>query len=306
VGLLTLFISLQVCVPVFAEMRLEDIESYFSLITENGEEVKRCVTSKYMTTDSLEDGWHQENGIWYYIYNGQPESGYLRLNNQYYLLGMDGRWLEDGTEEKAYWDNLLSVMHEAHSSGDESWSLDVSDLSEIEQSYLLNLYVNRYIKVATNISNSGFKVVNNVLTLNKDSLYYEDRVNSYIDSYSDVVNERTDRAKLRYFYDKMIEDFDYDYTYNPKSFLGLNEAIDNNYKITCEAYANIYKNLCDYYGLDCIKVIGTSDGEGHAWNIVTVDGKKYGVDVTFGDTDDCGNNWFMLRMSEFNATHVPD
>ena len=56
---------------------------------------------------------------------------------------------------------------------------------------------------------------------------------------------------------------------------------------TCNGYSHIYTELCTRQGIDCCQVAGKYDsmngnnygGGGHAWNIITIDGKNFPVDI---------------------------
>ena len=52
----------------------------------------------------------------------------------------------------------------------------------------------------------------------------------------------------------------------------------------CYGYASAFKLLCDRLDLPCWSVGGTSEGVGHQWNIVCLDGENYIVDCTWDDT----------------------
>ena len=49
--------------------------------------------------------------------------------------------------------------------------------------------------------------------------------------------------------------------------------------ITSQSAANAWQLLCDQIGVDCQTVEGSRDGEEYAWNIVTLDGLRYHVDL---------------------------
>lgn len=56
--------------------------------------------------------------------------------------------------------------------------------------------------------------------------------------------------------------------------------------VVCEGYAKAFKILCNYYGVECILVVGVADG-GHMWNYVRMeDNNWYLTDVTWDDQDD--------------------
>ncbi len=73
----------------------------------------------------------------------------------------------------------------------------------------------------------------------------------------------------------------------------------------CQGYSYAMKLLSDLSGLECIVVSGSSRSsgtyEGHAWNIVKVDGSYYHLDVTFDDPV-IANSSGMLTHYYFNVT----
>lgn len=72
-------------------------------------------------------------------------------------------------------------------------------------------------------------------------------------------------------------------------------------KVVCAGYADLFRTLCDYVGIDCWKV----RSETHEWNIVSVDGVKYHIDTCWNW---CYRNagadkeaWFLLSESEITS-----
>ena len=67
---------------------------------------------------------------------------------------------------------------------------------------------------------------------------------------------------------------------------------DSSTNVVCEGYAKAFQYLCDLGGLTCYTVTGTMTGGtgagAHMWNIVTLDGKNYLVDVTNSDEGTVG------------------
>jgi hypothetical protein len=77
----------------------------------------------------------------------------------------------------------------------------------------------------------------------------------------------------------------------------------------CESYAKAYQYLCRLNDLECLIVTGFNQ-ENHAWNVVKIDGKWYGVDCTFDETnkDTLAYNCFGMsaeRMSEDYEKDTP-
>lgn len=87
-------------------------------------------------------------------------------------------------------------------------------------------------------------------------------------------------------------------------------------RCVCEGYTKAMLVLCDKAGINSIPVIGqageTGNGQGHIWNMVTIDGKWYNFDVTWDDpVGDMGENYirydyFGVRDDEFERTHTAD
>ena len=76
----------------------------------------------------------------------------------------------------------------------------------------------------------------------------------------------------------------------------------------CQAYSELFYLLCIRAGVDCQIVYGDSNGVGHAWNLVELDGDYYHIDVTFDDPipDRAGRvyyDYFCLTDSELSADH---
>ena len=82
-----------------------------------------------------------------------------------------------------------------------------------------------------------------------------------------------------------------------------NDASTN---VVCEGYAKAFQYLCDLGGLDCISVTGNMSGGtgagGHMWNIVTLDGKNYLVDVTNSDAGSVGQDGGLFLVGNAEGT----
>lgn len=130
--------------------------------------------------------------------------------------------------------------------------------------------------------------------------------------------EWADWQKAYYCYDKLRSAIIYDSkfesqpSYETRTLRGLVSK-----KSVCAGYALIYKELMDRQGISCEYVEGYTkkdkDGnlrDGHAWNILTLDGKKYPIDLTWdanvhqrGDSKTVTH--FGQNLGEFIRKHIP-
>lgn len=75
----------------------------------------------------------------------------------------------------------------------------------------------------------------------------------------------------------------------------------------CESYAKTYQYLCQLNGLECVVATGVN-GENHAWNIVKIDKKWYGVDCTYDETNktEVSYNCFGMNDSRMDDEYIED
>ena len=121
----------------------------------------------------------------------------------------------------------------------------------------------------------------------------------------DSVKNKRDIEKELYVHDYCLKNFSYDYTFGSNSYSVLGLAL--NKAAVCEGIAKFVKLAFDYLGLSSLVVFGKAKNpihdskvEGHAWNIVRIDGKTYHLDVTFDMT--IKNK--IIRYDYFNLSDV--
>ncbi len=87
-----------------------------------------------------------------------------------------------------------------------------------------------------------------------------------------------------------------------------------NGKAVCEGYARAFQYLLYQSGIQCLIAEGTSISpftglsEGHAWNVVRIDGQYYHIDPTWDDTDDADTPviyaYFNVTTAQIKEDHT--
>ena len=125
---------------------------------------------------------------------------------------------------------------------------------------------------------------------------------------SGISDNWSDIQKLVYIYDYLKRGITYDpkYQNQPSSEVRTLRGLVTK-KTVCAGYSLILKEILDRQGIKCEFIRGNS----HAWNIVTIEGENYPIDLTWENamyrTGDFETMTFMgQNIDKFNQSHKPD
>ena len=239
---------------------------------------------------------------------------------------------DDGDDRKAVYDGIYDAYEGLWSSAEDltteyvadsgfyaiaqldvsAYNLDTSDLLEIYIAFQFDNPIFYYAPTSFYPPTESSQTM--TLVIDEDYIKASERtrlnalVMSTVSEYETAVASlTTDYDKMVAVHDKLLESmyYSYDDEGNPSDEAWAHNVVGSFDKGegVCESYAKVYQLVMNALGYESIMVAGTSNGEGHVWNLVKLDGDYYYIDCTWDDTTNSKN--YLLRGSyEFAFDHT--
>ena len=126
-----------------------------------------------------------------------------------------------------------------------------------------------------------------------------------------------DYEKAKYIYDELIQRTEYEQGCADSQNIC---SVLLNQRSVCQGYAKTFQYLCQLAGIPSMLVTGEVNGEGHAWNLVFLDGDWYYTDPTWGDasyqraegaettslSETVNYDYFCVTTQDIERTHSID
>lgn len=109
------------------------------------------------------------------------------------------------------------------------------------------------------------------------------RMDRVVDTIASEIRGQTSQSwqQLQLLHNLLIRSIEYDSSENQENNHAMGALLDG--KTLCQGYAQAFQLVGQRLGFDIRMITGTSDGQGHAWNLVFLDGLYFHVDVTHDD-----------------------
>lgn len=139
-------------------------------------------------------------------------------------------------------------------------------------------------------------------TYSKVGLQYVPAIQQRVEALTAGLEGKSDYEKSMLLHDRLCDAVTYLSGSNDQTVIG--SLLDG--AAVCAGYARGYQILMQAVGIPCFFVTGVSEGIGHAWNLVQLDGEWYYTDVTWDDQmdDENGNIYYTYLNVTYDQISI--
>ena len=232
----------------------------------------------------------------YYVWSPEFDACYNTLNSKqkalYKTFYAAAEQMPDGFIKLcSNYDGIMRDIHLAYT----AMLNDNTEIFWMPNTYLLGTTKNsrKTVNIAFNHSDGKNKTAYTVSKTQRDEKRRE------LEKKVEEVKKIYEGVKSEYEVEKIINDYicaNTEYITETK-FANTSYGCLVEGKALCEGYSRAFKLLCNEAGIECDLISGISQGEGHMWNSVNIDGIHNFVDVTWNDTSE-DLNYLYFNITE--------
>ena len=195
---------------------------------------------------------------------------------------------------------------------DKVWTCVIYDNPEI-------FYVNGYTRVEYSntlgkLTGCGF-LANYTMSEKEINRHQEELESVTHEIIGGIPQTNDDYEKVKYLYDYIIATTDYDNAAYERHLANENVemtfdilSVFERHQTVCAGYSKAFQYLCNQINIPCTFINGVANNsiatDGHAWNLVKVNGEWYFVDVTWGDASFMTTNGLDISSDFTNYAYL--
>ena len=136
-----------------------------------------------------------------------------------------------------------------------------------------------------------------VFTFQYPSAQQDAAVEAVVASVLPQLNQGSDYDRVKKVHDYLCNHITYTLNGGPEIYTAYGALVEG--KAVCEGYAIAFQRFMEAMGIPCYIASGTIKGEGHAWNLVQLNGQWYHLDATWDDQEwGIADRYFLISGSK--------